>query len=249
MRTSTHSVLCNEKTEVTKLTWSKLALLFGLPTILNFIASRVAIPQLERLQIVPIEVTYFLCVGLLVLVPMFFGSIYLSGKDCGSFRARDLFERMRIAKLSGMDVIWTAATFMFLVLASYIIAKILMPKLGMNAVPFFFQNMPLDDEHIWILYVWPMFFFFNVFGEEMLWRGYIQPRQELLNGRWTWLVHGLFWAGWHVPMGFDMILASSPIFFILPAVVQIRKNTTIAIVVHIVFGAFGFLAIALGTIH
>jgi len=32
-------------------------------------------------------------------------------------------------------------------------------------------------------------------------------------------------------------------------IVQIRKNTTIAIIVHAVFGAFGFLALALGMIR
>ena len=108
--------------------------------------------------------------------------------------------------------------------------------------------MPLDDSHMWILYIWPVFFFFNIFGEEFLWRGYIQPRQELQLGKWTWFIHGIFWAVWHLPMGLDLIIAATPIFFILPAVVQIRKNTTIAIVVHTVFGAFGFLALALGLV-
>ena len=123
-----------------------------------------------------------------------------------------------------------------------------MPKLGLNATPFFFQNMPLKDGYYGILYAWPFFFFFNIFGEEFLWRGYIQPRQELLTKQWTWLVHSLLWAVWHLPMGLDLIIAATPIFFILPAVVQIRKNTTIAIVVHAVFGAFGFLALALGLV-
>ena len=32
---------------------------------------------------------------------------------------------------------------------------------------------------------------FNIFGEELWWRGYILPRQELSHGRFTWVVHGL----------------------------------------------------------
>ncbi len=230
-------------------TWFDLVWLFGLPTILNYLASQIAIPYLESKDILPIEVAYFLSVGLLVLVPMFFGAIYLSGRDSGSYKVKDLLARMRIKKLSGMDLVWTVGTFIFLVLTSFVIAKIVMPKLGMDARPFFFQNMPLNDEHYWILYVWPAFFFFNIFGEEFLWRGYIQPRQELLTKKWTWFVHGIFWACWHIPMGLDLIFAASPIFFILPAVVQIRKNTTIAIIVHAVFGAFGFLALSLGMVH
>jgi membrane protease YdiL (CAAX protease family) len=235
--------------KVKKTTWFDLAWLFGVPTFLNYIACQIAIPYLDSKKNLPIEVTYFLSVGLLVLAPMFFLAIYLSGKDCGSYKVKDLFFRMRIKKLSGLDVVWTVGTFLFLVLTSYIIAKVIMPKIGMDSTPFFFQNMPLSNENMWILYIWPLFFFFNIFGEEFLWRGYIQPRQELLNKNWTWLFQGLFWAGWHIPMGFDLILAASPIFFILPAVVQIRKNTTIAIIVHTVFGAFGFLALSLGAIH
>lgn len=50
-------------------------------------------------------------------------------------------------------------------------------------------------------------------------------------------------------MGLDLIFSAIPIFFILPAVVQMRRNTTIAIVVHSVFGAFGFLALAVGAVH
>ncbi len=231
------------------LTWFELIWLFGIPTILNYIASRIAIPNLDKLKIFPIEITYFLSVGLIVLFPMFFLAIYLSRKDAASYKLKDLLNRMRIKKLSGVDWIWTIISFIGLSLASFLIAKIVMPKLGFDATPFFFQNMPLSNSMMWILYVWPLFFFFNIFGEEFLWRGYIQPRQELLNKKWTWLVHGLFWAGFHIPMGFDLVFAAIPIFFILPAVVQIRKNTSISIIVHAVFGAFGFIGLALGLVH
>ncbi len=235
--------------DLKRLTWFELIWLFGIPTVLNFIACHIAIPTLDKLKIFPIEITYFLSVGLIVLAPMFFWAIYLSGKETNSYKLKDLFDRMRIKKLSGVDWIWTIISFVALSLASFLIAKIVMPKFGFDATPFFFRNMPLSNGMMWILYVWPLFFFFNIFGEEFLWRGYIQPRQELLNKKWTWLIHGLFWAGWHIPMGFDLIFAATPIFFILPAVVQIRKNTSISIVVHAVFGAFGFLTLALGLAH
>ncbi len=235
--------------ELKKTKWLDLILLFGIPTILNYFASQIVIPIINRQQILPIEITYFLSVGIIVLMPMFFGALYLCGRDVGSYKLRDLLTRMRIKKLSPSDLLWTISTFLLLVVTSFIIAKIFMPKFGIDATPFFFQNMPLNDEYFWILYVWPFFFFFNIFGEEFLWRGYIQPRQELLNNHWTWFVHGILWALWHLPMGLDLIFASTPIFFILPAIVQIRKNTTIAIIVHFIFGAFGFLALSLGMVH
>ena len=227
----------------------ELAWLFGVPTVLNALACQVAIPLMDSWNILPIEVTYFTCVGILVLVPMFVWALRLTAREIASTRPRDILARMRVHRIRGQDGLWTLGIFLVLCLASYGIAKILMPRLNLDAKPFFFRNMPLTQDNRWILGVWPVFFFFNIFGEEFLWRGYIQPRQELLMGRWTWLVHGLLWGTWHIPMGFDLIFASLPIFFLLPAVVQWRANTSIAIVVHAVFGAFGFLALALGWVH
>ncbi len=236
-------------TAIKPLTWSELATLFGLPTLLNYIACQMAIPYLDSRQIIPIEVAYFLSVGLLVLVPMFFGAIYLSARDTGTFNRSALMARMRIKRLSRTDVFWTVGAFVLLSGASFLIAKVFMPLFDLSSTPFFFQNMPLHSHHFWILSVWPVYFFFNIFAEEFLWRGYIQPRQELLTGKWTWLVHGVFWSFWHLPMGLDLVLTAVPIFFILPAVVQYRKNTTISIVVHAVFGGTGFLALALGAVQ
>ena len=38
----------------------------------------------------------------------------------------------------------------------------------------------------------------NVAGEELWWRGYLLPRQELVHGRATWIVHGVLWAAFHL---------------------------------------------------
>lgn len=231
------------------LKWIYLLLLFGVPTLLNFIACNIAIPFLDAQSVFPIEVSYFISVGVIVLVPMFFGAIYLTSKEIKSYKVRDIFSRMRIKSLSRKDMLWTVGGFIFLSLFSFLIAKIILPIFDIDASPFFFRNMPLNDEYFWLIYIWPVFFFFNIFGEEFLWRGYIQPRQELLNKEYTWLVHGLFWALWHLPMGLDLIFSALPLLFILPAIVQFRKNTSIAIIIHFVFGAFGFLALALGLVH
>jgi len=238
-----------EKTTVKALRPLDFAWLFGVPTILNGIACKIAIPVANARGLFPAEVNYFICVGVLVLAPMFFAALYLCGREIGSFEVRALLARMRVKKLTGPDWMWTVAMFVALSAASFLIARFLMPRFGLEATPFFFENMPLPPEQHWIIAVWPIFFFFNIFGEEFFWRGYIQTRQELLTGNWTWLVHGLLWAVWHVPMGLDLIVASLPIFFVLPAVVQLRRNTSIAIIIHAVFGAFGFLALALGALH
>ena len=231
------------------LKWQDYIPLYGIPTLLNYIACKFAIPYLKTNTLLPSEIIYFISVGGLVLIPMFLLAIYLTRKEIGSNKWDDLFKRMRINRMEKKDWVWAIASFILLCIASFLIARVLMPGLGFDPTPFFFENMPLDSSHMWILYIWPLFFFFNIFGEEFLWRGYIQPRQELLHKKWTWFFHGLFWALWHLPMGLELIFAALPIFFILPAIVQLRKNTTIAIVIHAIFGVFGFLVISFGGVH
>jgi membrane protease YdiL (CAAX protease family) len=236
--------------KVKPLKWIHLLLLFGIPTVLNYIACRILIPYLNvNLTSLPVEINYFISVGCLVLIPMFFGAIYLTVKEINSSKIKDILFRMRIKKLTLKDIIWTVSGFIILSLMSFIIVKIILPELNIDASPFFFKHMPLNSKYFWIIYAWPAFFFFNIFGEEFLWRGYIQPRQELLNKKFTWLVQGILWLVFHLPMGVDLVLSAVPIFFILPGIVQIRKNTTISIIIHFVFGAFGFLALAFGAVR
>jgi membrane protease YdiL (CAAX protease family) len=40
----------------------------------------------------------------------------------------------------------------------------------------------------------------NIGGEELWWRGYVLPRQELAFGRTAWVVHGISWSVFHLFM-------------------------------------------------
>ena len=103
----------------------------------------------------PIEVAYFLCVGILVLAPMFVWAIYLTGREIASFRPANVLARMRVRRIKGQDWLWTIGTFIGLSGASFLIAKVLMPRLGLDATPFFFRDMPLTPDRRWIIGVWP----------------------------------------------------------------------------------------------
>jgi membrane protease YdiL (CAAX protease family) len=39
---------------------------------------------------------------------------------------------------------------------------------------------------------------FNIFGEELWWRGYVLPRQEMSFGRTAWVIHGICWSLFHL---------------------------------------------------
>jgi membrane protease YdiL (CAAX protease family) len=74
----------------------------------------------------------------------------------------------------------------------------------------------------------------NIFGEELWWRGYVLPRQELYFGRATWAVHGIFWSLFHLfiqPTLFDIVRMAIT-GMALSFVAQRTKNTWPGIVGH-----------------
>ena len=91
--------------KIKSLNWSDLIILFAVPTLLNLIACKIAIPLLDTQRLFPVEVNYFISVGILVLAPMFFAALYMSAREIKSFQLKDIFSRMRIRSLSLKDSI------------------------------------------------------------------------------------------------------------------------------------------------
>jgi membrane protease YdiL (CAAX protease family) len=92
--------------------------------------------------------------------------------------------------------------------------------------------------------------FFNIFGEELWWRGYILPRQQKAHGRWAWLVNGLLWWLWHLIIYPWQVFALLPICLIIPYIAQRYENTWPAIIIHWQNGIslLLILALVLGTV-
>jgi membrane protease YdiL (CAAX protease family) len=92
-----------------------------------------------------------------------------------------------------------------------------------------------------------VYFFFNIIGEESWWRGYILPRQELSFGKWTWLIHGVLWVFFHVSRWWDMI-GLLPAQMVFVYVVWRSKNTTIAILMHMLSNVSTVIFVLLGVL-
>jgi membrane protease YdiL (CAAX protease family) len=98
-----------------------------------------------------------------------------------------------------------------------------------------------------VLGLYLVFFFFNIAGEELWWRGYVLPRQEAALGQRAWLAHGLLWWAFHAFKWWDL-LPVLPVTLLISYVAQRRRSTTAAIVVHGVLNALAVVPILLGVL-
>jgi membrane protease YdiL (CAAX protease family) len=108
------------------------------------------------------------------------------------------------------------------------------PRMTVSGIPPEFETTPIA-----LLITFQLFFlFFNILGEEFWWRGYILPRQEIVHGQYTWILHGLLWTLFHIFWWWNLI-------FLLPGalaasfVAQKSQNTTIIIIAHLLVNTLG----------
>ena len=122
-------------------------------------------------------------------------------------------ERMRLGRFDWRLGVWGMAIGAFSAFGAPLINDVLRPleKVQLYTAPQEFTalmvSMTGGKEFLgvpaagaWWLLVWGAcsLIILNIFGEELWWRGYILPRQELANGRWAWVVNGVLWAAFHV---------------------------------------------------
>ena len=118
------------------------------------------------------------------------------------------------------------------------------PRVAKTSIPTDFLGVPLRRN--WgITVVYLAILLCNIVGEEFWWRGYVLPRQELVHGRWTWLVHGILWTLFHAPFWWNLI-ALLPSTLSLSFVSSRLRNTTPGIVVHFAMNGLGYIMILLG---
>ena len=99
-----------------------------------------------------------------------------------------------------------------------------------NVVPGEFMGFPLKGIW-WVLVVYFLGWFFNIFGEEFWFRGYMLPRQELTHNQYAWIVHGVLFTCFHIFWKWNLI-ALLPGSLFMAYVVQKRRNTWISILWH-----------------
>lgn len=117
-----------------------------------------------------------------------------------------------------------------------------------ETTPSFMKFEPFQGKERLLLLVWLVMFFFNIFGEELLWRGYILPRQELALGQSAWILNSALWFVFHVAFGIDLLILLLPILIVLPWCVQKTGNTMVGIWIHGLMNGPMFVLVSLGVI-
>jgi membrane protease YdiL (CAAX protease family) len=205
--------------------WQSL-LFFMIPGLYGLFAQYVLFPSMVRLGIS--EENAYNIVHLTVFIGLLLATILALRMERWPLRWTSIKERLRIKRMDSTAWKWTLPfLFLYLVLGFLlnILAQFVYEQLGFWPPD---ADIPLTNiPYLLIVFV------LNIISEELLWRGYILPRQELEHGKSAWIVNGVLWSlfhlfkWWAVPF---MLLKH----WMLPFVVQRTKNTTPAILIHFV---------------
>lgn len=227
-------------------------LLFGIPAVGFIAVCRVLVPYFHQNFGLHPALSWFIG-GLLTFLPLFLLALFLARKD-GFLTKAELSSRFRLKKMSNRDWKFALGGLLLIFIGTGLImgiSKLLHLQFGIPEIettPSFMKFEPFQGKERLLLLVWLVMFFFNIFGEELLWRGYILPRQELALGQSAWMLNSALWFVFHVAFGIDLLILLLPILIVLPWCVQKTGNTMVGIWIHGLMNGPMFILVSLGII-
>ncbi|MFH0733507.1 MAG: CPBP family intramembrane glutamic endopeptidase [bacterium] len=242
----------NINSKILPISNSFLMILFFFPSIYFFVLTRFLLPYLNDNSGLLFSINWFIC-GFLIFIPLFVLATFLIYKD-GFTNKKQIIKRLRLQKVTKKDwkyiIISTISIFVLMLLimgASKILNQMYGIKEIQTTPPFMKATVFIGWEKLYLL-IWAVMFFFNIYGEELLWRGYILTRQEITMKNKGWVVNSLLWLVFHFSFGLDLLILLLPIIFILPYSVYKTKNTNVGIIIHALINGPSFILISLGII-
>lgn len=221
---------------------------FGIPTLVMILSSYVFQPFLIAAGEPPFEA--FLASTLLPMALMFTAALVAYHKAEGHpLTWRAFSQRMRYPGLTlkavalgiGVAIIASLGFGLLNIPSQALLAGGLIP-LPQDA-PGLNQFIGPALRNNWdIVLLFLVTFVFNIVGEELWWRGYILPRQELTHGRATWLIHGLLWTGFHAFKYWEL-LSLLPVTLVLAYVSQRTKNNWPTLIAHAIVNGLGLILV------
>ena len=222
-------------------------LIFGIASTALFLETQFLIPFLNKQSGLEPIILWFIVAGFGIFLPMIVLAYFILRSE-GLKIGKDTWkDRLRFKKMNKGDWLWSIGSIIIIGILSFAIIKMLEVLIETVAShPSFMYFEPLTPDRYWILLIWFPYWLLNIMGEEILWRGVILPRQELVFKKNAWLIHGIFWGIFHFAFGWQLLLTLIPILFIQSYVVQRRKNSWTGVIIHAVINGPSFIAIFFG---
>lgn len=217
-----------------------------------YIAVNYGIPHLHQNYSVRPLVGWWLASGVIVLA-LFVAAFLAARRRTGAKSLGQILAALNVRSLNRTDLLLAFGGLAVVVVLTGIVVTAFSTIFSINLLSqdsyaSFLRMEKLKPNEYWLFLAWLPYFFFNIVGEELLWRGYLLPRQALALGRYAWILNGLLWAIFHVGIGWRIAIVLLPIEFIVPYVVQRRQNTWLGIIIHGLYNGSGFVMVALGVV-
>lgn len=231
--------------------------IFGGAALLFLLIERIILPYLNNLG------TSKAIMFLVIAVPhmlFFFGALIAYRFEGNPSNWKSLMVRFRYKRIKGMMWVWTILIVLADVLLYLAVYKLAFPIV--KKIHDWFPPPEILSEIInngetfagyaikgnwWLLGLFLIMYFFNVVGEEFLWRGYLFPRQEKQHGKYTWIVHGLLWTSFHLFAPYNALMVLPGALF-MSYVLQRTQNSTIFLISHAVLNGIPLVMLILGII-
>jgi membrane protease YdiL (CAAX protease family) len=217
-----------------------------------YAAVHYGIPLLHEQYGVRPLVGWWLASGVIVFA-LFVAALLSARTESNAKSLRQILFALNIRSLRKADIYWALGGLLGVVALTAIVVAAFdgifsIDLLSQDSYASFLHMEKLKPEEYWLFLAWLPYFFFNIVGEELLWRGYLLPRQASALGRYAWLFNGFLWAIFHVGIGWRIAILLLPIEFVVPYVVQRRMNTWLGIIIHGLYNGSGFVMVALGVV-
>ncbi len=194
---------------------------------------------------------YWFITGYFLFVPLFIAAVVFARKD-GNKTAKEVLCSLNVRPMTknewGYALTGTLSVFVLTGLI-FAVSVLLNKNFGvreLSTTPWFMTISPFRGSDRLLLLVWLPMFAFNILGEELLWRGYIQTR---LKNRFSWVLCAFLWLLFHLPFGMDLMIMLLPVVLILPYAFHKTQNTCVGIFIHGVYNGPIFVLVALGLMH